>query len=82
MQVQIRDGKNTKFWTNRWLETGILKSIFRRFYALESMKDASVNCRMGADIDSWSMRHPVQDGFERKEAISLKEVVDGLSYEL
>ena len=34
LQVKIGDGKDTRFWEDRWHDLGTFKAIFPRLYAL------------------------------------------------
>ena len=55
---KIGDGRNTKFWTEKWDGNSLLKDRFPRMYALEVNKLVTVASKkvQGADTDSLRRR--------------------------
>ena len=50
LQVNLGNGEETLFSEDRWHESGVLKSIYPRLYALESDKSVKVKDRI---IKKW-----------------------------
>ena len=75
MQVEIGDGNGTKFWLDKWTETGALKDSFPRCFALETNKECKVWERRHVAVDLWPRRRPIRDGRERQEEFDLRNLI-------
>ncbi|KAL4592191.1 hypothetical protein LXL04_005178 [Taraxacum kok-saghyz] len=77
MQIKIGDGNLTRFLTDTWRNEGALASSFPRLFALESMKNITVNERLKTGIGGWQRRRHPRGGREEEELKKLREVIEG-----
>ncbi|KAL4581186.1 hypothetical protein LXL04_017396 [Taraxacum kok-saghyz] len=75
VQVAIGDGKDTKFWIEKWTEAGVLKDLFLRLFALEDNKTCSVRERIDIELEVWPRRRQIRDGRERSEETTMKTLL-------
>nr|GEX65987.1 RNA-directed DNA polymerase, eukaryota, reverse transcriptase zinc-binding domain protein [Tanacetum cinerariifolium] len=64
IKLKIGDGKNTRFWTDRWCDLGIFKDLFPRIYALETNKAASLHDKLETPTLESSFRRKDRGGIE------------------
>ncbi|GJS32598.1 RNA-directed DNA polymerase, eukaryota [Tanacetum coccineum] len=65
-KIRVGNGMNTSFWNEFWIGDSLLKHLFPRLYALESVKDISVADKFRGPITS-SFRRTVRGGVESQQ---------------
>ena len=79
---KVGNGEGTKFWEDRWLESGYLKERFKRLFHLESDKGVTVADRRvfreGGWVWNWNWRREPR-GREVGEFEVLMREIDGFT---
>ena len=53
MILKVGRGTSVRFWHDRWCETGILKNLFPRLYAISTQKNSFISHMGYWERDSW-----------------------------
>ena len=79
MIISVGNGNSVRFWQDRWCESGILKSLFPRLFALSLQKNLTIS-QMGmwvgnAWVWNFSWRRRLHE-WEIEDMHTLKQIID------
>ncbi|PWA50720.1 hypothetical protein CTI12_AA470350 [Artemisia annua] len=75
---RVGNGKDTRFWHDRWFGDKPLSVNFPRLFALELNKDVSVAVKMDTLVNH-SFRRSVRDGLEQQLLVELSTLLESVS---
>ena len=75
---KIGDGRNTKFWTEKWDGNSLLKDRFPRMYALEVNKLITVASKKVQGADTDSLRRRPRGGVESEQWTAMQTLISGI----
>ncbi|GJY15468.1 hypothetical protein Tco_0385890 [Tanacetum coccineum] len=78
IKKKVGNGFNTRFWEDLWKGEVVLKDLFPRLYALETMKNISVANKMAQLSLDFSFRRNARGGVEQLQLVSLQSLLQGL----
>nr|GEZ82909.1 RNA-directed DNA polymerase, eukaryota, reverse transcriptase zinc-binding domain protein [Tanacetum cinerariifolium] len=78
---RIRDGNNTRFWSDIWKGDRPLKKVFPRMFALELDKEILVAEKVATSVDH-SLCRPIRGGVEQQQHTDLALLIDFVSLSL
>ncbi|GKC75689.1 RNA-directed DNA polymerase, eukaryota [Tanacetum coccineum] len=65
-KIRIGNGLHTRFWKDLWIGDCTLSGLFPRLFALDTVKDISVACKLQSPLVS-SFRRNVRGGIEEQQ---------------
>ncbi|GJY64730.1 RNA-directed DNA polymerase, eukaryota [Tanacetum coccineum] len=74
-KIRVGNGMNTSFWNDCWIGDSMLKHLFPRLFALETIKDISVADKFRVPI-TCSFRRPVRGGLEAQQLDHLMGLIE------
>ncbi|GJW35102.1 RNA-directed DNA polymerase, eukaryota, partial [Tanacetum coccineum] len=74
-KIRVGNGMNTSFWNDCWIGDSMLKYLFPRLFALETIKDISVADKFYVPI-TCSFRRPVRGGLEAQQLDQLMGLIE------
>ncbi|GJS54510.1 RNA-directed DNA polymerase, eukaryota [Tanacetum coccineum] len=74
-KIRVGNGMNTSFWNDCWIGDSMLKHLFPRLFALETIKDIYVADKFRVPI-TCSFRRPVRGRFEAQQLDHLMGLIE------
>ncbi|GJU91759.1 RNA-directed DNA polymerase, eukaryota [Tanacetum coccineum] len=74
-KIRVGNGMNTSFWNDCWIGDSMLKHLFPRLFALETIKDIYVAHKFRVPI-TCSFRRPVRGGLEAQQLDHLMGLIE------
>ncbi|GJW51961.1 RNA-directed DNA polymerase, eukaryota [Tanacetum coccineum] len=74
-KIRIGNGLHTRFWKDLWIGDCTLSGLFPRLFALDTVKDISVACKLQSPLVS-SFRRNVRGGIEEQQLEHLVALLD------
>ncbi|GJX17455.1 RNA-directed DNA polymerase, eukaryota [Tanacetum coccineum] len=71
MRIKLGNGESTAFWDDNWIGGKVLKYSFPCIYALETVKEVSVNSKMSDSRWVWSL-----EGSGEFSVASIQKIID------
>ncbi|GJZ11662.1 RNA-directed DNA polymerase, eukaryota, reverse transcriptase zinc-binding domain protein [Tanacetum coccineum] len=79
MRIKLGNRESTAFWDDNGFGRKVLKYSFPRIYALETVKEVSVNSKMSASKLENSLRHRIRGGDEQVQFNELYDMLQSVS---
>ncbi|GKB37082.1 hypothetical protein Tco_0882024, partial [Tanacetum coccineum] len=76
-KIRIGNGLHTRFWKDLWIGDCTLSGLFPRLFALDTVKDISVACKLQSPLVS-SFRRNVRGGIEEQQLEHLVALLDSV----
>ncbi|GJR05390.1 RNA-directed DNA polymerase, eukaryota [Tanacetum coccineum] len=79
MRIKLGNGESTAFWDDNWIGGKVLKYSFPRIYALETVKEVTVNSKMSDSRLENSLRRRIRGGVEQVQFNELSDMLQSVS---
>ncbi|GKD74732.1 RNA-directed DNA polymerase, eukaryota, reverse transcriptase zinc-binding domain protein, partial [Tanacetum coccineum] len=79
MRIKLGNGESTASWDDNWIGGKVLKYSFPRIYALETVKEVTVNSKMSDSKLENSLHHRIRGGVEQVQFNELSDMLQSVS---